>query len=210
MAIASWDDTHSLTSPLKGIMTLSPRCCSIFSSSLSKSSPRSELATPNYLETISDKQHRTLHTPMFSHSWCQICTGARDWRYTEEREGEFSLLSTDLPIGLILKKKKEPQLYNFSSVALQLLVTSDDYKETHTIKTTSKTLLKVQTRKHLCTYGCPAITFNSWDSVKNVLPEGYELPPHRQRRQALLQTQGMERRTECLSMERAEVYPCAF
>lgn len=50
---------------------------------------------------------------------------------TGRRVRENTFLSTDLPIGLI-KKKKEPQLYNFSSVALQLLVTSDDYKETYT------------------------------------------------------------------------------
>ena len=39
IAAASWGDTYSFRSPLKGVTTLSPRLCCILSSSLSRSSP---------------------------------------------------------------------------------------------------------------------------------------------------------------------------
>lgn len=108
---------------------------------------------------------------MFSQSLCRICERAGDWRYKEEREEEyFSLLFTDLPVEWIPKKK--PQLNNFSSVPLQLAVTTDDYKETYAIKQPLKPVLKAQTRKDTCAYGCPTITFSSINSVKNVLPQG--------------------------------------
>lgn len=129
---------------------------------------------------------------MFSQSLCRICERAGDWRYKEEREEEyFSLLFTDLPVEWI------PKLNNFSSVPLQLAVTTDDYKETHAIKQPLKPVLKAQTRKDTCAYGCPTITFSSINSVKMFCHRVTHTA--RVKETVVLYTQWMERKKECLS-----------